>query len=111
MHSVSTAHARTPRPRTPWRLPSAIATLAIACAMLLGNAAAVADTLVSNLGQTAGAGTDPLNNNDMAQSFRTGTSATGYMLEGVTLKFATAPASTDTITAIVTDDSAPAPTP
>ena len=103
MHSVTAAHARTPRPRTPWRFRSAIATLAIACAMLLGNAAAVADTLVSNLGQTAGAGTDPLNNNDMAQSFRTGTSATGYMLEGVSLKFATAPASTDTITAIVTD--------
>ena len=103
MHPVTTAHARTPRPRTPSRFRSAIATLAIACAMLLGNAAAVADTLVSNLGQTAGAGGYSLNNNDEAQSFRTGTSATGYTLEGVRLKFATAPASTDSITAIVTD--------
>ena len=85
------------------------AAMLLACATLLGAGTAWAQTLVSNTGQTEGE-RKTLTNQDLAQAFTTGSDSTGYVLTGIEVQWWTSstnvvnkPASTDTVTAIVTD--------
>ena len=88
-------------------LRRAAATLLLAMTALLGAGTTWADTLVSNLAQTAGAGagagTSSMTNYNRTQSFTTGTASTGYTLSGVQIAFSTPPGATDTIGAVIAD--------
>ena len=68
---------------------------------MLGTGSAWADTLTSNLGQTASAVKHTLSSYDVAQEFTTGSSAT--TLTGVQVKFDTVPGSSASVTAFIAD--------
>ena len=69
-------------------------------------ATAQTDTLVSNTGQDAGAGSTGLHTTDQAQAFTTGAAANGYTLTGVDIRFGSVGSPTATTDAVPTARSA-----
>ena len=78
----------------------------LACTAMLGTGTAFADTLVKNLGKGTSGATHDLSATDASQAFTTGSTADAYELTGVKVQFGTAPTSTATVSAIITDGQA-----
>ena len=82
-------------PKTGHGLTAATAAIGVIVCLLGAAGPAAADNLVSNRAQSATPATDDLklDNNDVFQKFTTGTNASGYCVESISIEFAVGSAS------------------